>query len=158
MKALSLTVPWSILVAIQAKLIETRSWSTSYRGQLAIHSATGLSPVGGKRGLSQLINEPPFWQVLRAAGYEDIDDLPRGCIVATCNLVNVVPVYGVEAGWEISITRGQKTFDYSWDLTDQERAFGNYTAGRYAWLLADVEMLPEPIPAKGALGIWEWAP
>lgn len=27
--------------------------------------------------------------------------------------------------------------------TDQERAFGDYTPGRYAWLLADIRALPE---------------
>jgi hypothetical protein len=41
-------------------------------------------------------------------------------------------------------------------LTDQERAFGDYTPGRFAWLLANVKALPEPIPAKGALGLWNY--
>ena len=30
--------------------------------------------------------------------------------------------------------------------TDQERAFGDYGPGRFAWLLADIRALPEPIP------------
>ena len=33
-KALTLTQPWATLVAIGAKRIETRSWSTRYRGPL----------------------------------------------------------------------------------------------------------------------------
>ena len=38
-KVLTLTQPWATLVAIGAKKIETRSWSASYRGPLAIHAA-----------------------------------------------------------------------------------------------------------------------
>ena len=38
----------------------------------------------------------------------------------------------------------------------QEEAFGDYSAGRYAWILDHVQRLVEPIPAKGALGLWEW--
>lgn len=38
MRCLTLTQPWATLVAIGAKRIETRSWSTSYRGPLAIHA------------------------------------------------------------------------------------------------------------------------
>ena len=38
----------------------------------------------------------------------------------------------------------------------QELAFGNYTPGRYAWILEGVKPLADPIPAKGALSLWEW--
>lgn len=34
MRGLSLTQPWATLVAIGAKKIETRSWTTTYRGAL----------------------------------------------------------------------------------------------------------------------------
>ena len=33
---------------------------------------------------------------------------------------------------------------------------GDYTPGRYAWKLANVQKLPEPIPAKGRQGLWNW--
>ncbi|MFL5577327.1 MAG: ASCH domain-containing protein [Gemmatimonadaceae bacterium] len=42
MKALTLTQPWATLVAIGAKTIETRSWPTHYRGEVAIHAAKGF--------------------------------------------------------------------------------------------------------------------
>ena len=38
----------------------------------------------------------------------------------------------------------------------QPFAYGDYSEGRYAWMLANVDPLPTPIPAKGALGLWEW--
>ena len=39
-----------------------------------------------------------------------------------------------------------------------ELALGDYTPGRYAWKLANVKKLPEPIPAKGRQGLWNWEP
>ena len=44
----------------------------------------------------------------------------------------------------------------SWELTDKEYAFGDYTPGRWGWLLSDPVLFNEPIPAKGKLGLWEY--
>lgn len=38
MKALTLIQPWASLITEGIKTIETRSWSTKYRGPLAIHA------------------------------------------------------------------------------------------------------------------------
>lgn len=38
MKALTLHQPWASLIAAGVKTIETRSWSTRYRGPLAVHA------------------------------------------------------------------------------------------------------------------------
>jgi hypothetical protein len=45
-------------------------------------------------------------------------------------------------------------------LTDRpnEREFGEYSVGRYAWILSGVQCFEKPIPATGALGLWEWKP
>lgn len=159
MKVLTLTQPWATLVAIGAKKIETRSWQTSYRGPLAIHAAKGLGSVGGKSGLFRLCSVDPFASVLRAwhayaPSYPEVW-LPFGAIVAVCELVDCRPTDFEAAdskyGWDKFIGN-ELTY---WYLTPQERAFGDYTPGRYAWLLANVRALPEPIPCKGALSLWE---
>jgi hypothetical protein len=41
-------------------------------------------------------------------------------------------------------------------ITQQELSFGNYTLGRYAWILEEAQQLPAP--AQGVLGLWEWEP
>ncbi len=88
---------------------------------------------------------------LPQVGFNGVKWLPRDAIVAVCELICCK-----------SITAGTKHYGYQavagrdWPMTDQERAFGDYSPGRYAWLLADVRALPEPIPAKGALGLWTW--
>lgn len=142
MKALSLWQPWATLIALGAKKIETRSWKTDYRGPLAIHAAKNDS---GKLYAAYA----PFHSVLRAAGYYGWHSLPRGVVVATCQLLDCVSIRLDSSGWQAAFNLG------TWELTDQERAFGDYTPGRYAWLLADVKPLPTPIPMRGAQGLFE---
>ncbi len=64
--------------------------------------------------------------------------MPQGMIIATCQLVRC---------WKIGKNE---------TIPEPERSFGDYTPGRYAWLLADIQPLPELVPARGALGLWEW--
>lgn len=165
MKAITLTQPWATLVAIGAKRIETRSWSTNYRGPLAIHAGKGLGTIGGNGGFMDLCSHEPFKSVLEAywesliqsttTVFELANGMPRGAIIATCNLVSVIGTSVIDHApyeWKAPDER-----IYRFYLTDQERAFGDYTPGRFAWLLADVEKLERPIPAKGALGLWQWS-
>jgi hypothetical protein len=163
MKALTLTQPYATLVAIGAKRIETRSWSTRYRGPLAIHAAKSLRPVGGTNGLTELCHTELFVHalahhgyVVQIPGYATPLPLPLGVIVANCTLVDVVPVEDVLCRVQIR-PRDYDTGYYLWSVDDSERAFGDYTPGRYAWLLADVRPIDPPIPATGRQGLWEWA-
>ena len=68
----------------------------------------------------------------RAVGYTRL-----GAILATCSLVDCIPIEQCSAD-------------------ARERAFGDYSPGRYGWILEDVKPLPDPEPARGALGLWEW--
>lgn len=134
MKAITLTQPWATLVAIGAKKIETRSWATDYRGPLAIHAAKGF-PVAARAVCTE---NYAIRATLRQAGI-DVDELPRGVIVAVCRLVDCRRIRG---------------------KVDEPRypevCFGDYTPGRYAWILEDVRPVIPPVPARGALGLWEW--
>jgi hypothetical protein len=81
------------------------------------------------------------------------DQLHLGCVIATCELVGV-DQFGpwVDERKPMIWASGR----HYYELTDQERAFGDFSIGRYGWFLANGKMLPEPIPAKGALGLWDW--
>jgi len=155
MKALTICQPWATLVTIGAKRIETRSWSTTYRGPLAIHAAAGLGPVGGVRGLWEICHSDPFRAILDHHGWLQDPSywLPRGKVVAVAELrdvriigreLNGVPTYSADDMISAEPVLGN------------ERAFGDYSPGRFAWLLDTVRALPEPIPARGALGLWNW--
>jgi hypothetical protein len=77
------------------------------------------------------------------------ETLPLGCVLATCDLVDVLPT-------EARICLPGVFDDYPELNSEQERAFGNYHEGRWAWVLGNVRRLGDPIPAKGALSLWEW--
>lgn len=151
MKALSIMQPWATLIAQGAKRIETRSWETSYRGPLAIHASKGLPGW-----VADVVRSDP--QFATALGNlldprgKVLGDLPRGCIIAICQLVSVKFIGANADGWSWTGPDGRQ---FSYQLTDRERAFGDYTPGRYAWLLDDVRPLDVPVPARGALGLWE---
>lgn len=136
MRALSLTQPWASLVAHGEKTWETRSWSTKHRGPIAIHASAGF-PVAAQ----QLVHEEPFADALNSHGYCLAEDLPRGAIVAVATLVAILPT---RACGGLSSNR--------------EWAFGDFSPGRWAWLLAWAKPLSAPIPCKGALGLWTVPP
>jgi hypothetical protein len=134
MKALSLLQPWASLVVTGHKRIETRGWSTQYRGPLLIHASKGKA---GKL----LASQPPFTQYIL-----DFDTLPFGAIIGQVTLVNVVRIDANEC------------LDRNWEkLTLEESAFGDYAAGRWAWMLEDAVRFEEPISMRGSLGLWEAA-
>lgn len=141
MKVLTITQPWATLIAIGAKKIETRSWYTRYRGPLAIHAAMGFP-----REAIELCFEEPFAKALLQAGISVPNDLPRGVIIAICDLAELLPTQNGDL-----IANG-----YLLELSAQEKTFGDYSDNRYGLILHNVQRLLHPIPAKGALGLWEY--
>lgn len=139
MKILTLTQPWASLVAIGAKRIETRSWGTGYRGDIAIHAAKGLGPVGGTMGLLELCASPPFAEVL-ARHHLDPGQLPRGAVVAVVRLARCAQM----------TPRTSETIERERPV---EHAFGHYEAGRWLWHLGDLRPLLRPFPLRGQLGL-----
>ena len=149
MKALTLTQPWATLVAIGAKQIETRSWRTSYRGPVAIHAAKRF-PKAAREFNADPVCYRAVQRYSLSKTYSLIDpSYPLGCVLATCTLLDCCPT-------ESLICLPGVFQDYPELDTSQEREFGNFEAGRWAWVLEDVRALPEPIPAKGALSLWDW--
>ncbi len=152
MKTLTLTQPWATLVAIGAKRIETRSWSTKYRGPLAIHAAQRVWPYYSD------VSTEPFARALRGIigrneyGALQIDRLPRGVVVATCRLADVARVVLIDGQAHADLGDGTVA------IPEEELPFGDFRVGRFAWLFLEVRPLDEPIPAKGTLGLWEWEP
>jgi activating signal cointegrator 1 len=167
-RVLSLTQPWASLVAIGAKKLETRSWPCPQNliGQrIAIHASKGFPSDArdaclGSHFFTALWPDIKRYKIDEShpnGGYvhfpstdelvsvEEIErltkTLPRGAVIATARL---------RGCWSTN------RYDLVNRLTPQEFAFGYYDDNRWMWGLEDVEMLPEPIPAKGALGLWNW--
>lgn len=131
MKVLTLREPWASLIGKQIKKIETRSWPTSYRGELYIHA--GVHPVPKR---DERIN--------RLSGYLEGEPYHYGEIFIKCNLKDCIYIdeeFAEKVRHEDSVN-----FDC-----------GDYTPGRYAWILDDIEYI-EPIKAVGRLSIWNYNP
>lgn len=129
--ALTLWQPWASLVAWGEKQYETRGWSIRRRGLLAIHAASKRN-WEVQLGIGQLVQYSPHLAQCE-------QQLPYGAVLCIVNVVDCIP-----------------TDDEALTVGYTERKFGNYAPGRYAWRLELVEVFPEPIPAKGAQGLWTW--
>ena len=62
-----------------------------------------------------------------------------GGIIGTVEIVDCVPV--------------EKIAD---TLTERERILGDYSPGRFAWVLGNPVMFEHPIPVSGHQGWWNW--
>jgi hypothetical protein len=143
MKAISMTQPWATLLAIGGNVIETRGWSTRYRGPLAIHAAKSFPSAA-----RALCRQSPFRESLANAGYSDERLLPLGAIIARVELVDVMSFDGSSA--DLIRARSEEG-----TLPRHELAFGDFSAGRFGFVVRNVCKLREPIPARGMLSLWE---
>ena len=132
MKALTLTQPWATLVILGEKHYETRSWSTRYRGPLVIHASKTFPKWARELSLS-----PPFLGALTRV----VHPLPLGAIIGCVTVLDCLPTEHVRAA-----------------LSSQELAFGDFSPGRWAWILGDPVPYDNPIHARGALAVWDWQP
>ncbi len=139
MKAITIWQPWAGMVAAGIKQNETRSWPTKYRGPIAIHAAKKSIQVSCIE-----VSDKAMEVICRRLNLPEIfngpDTFPMGCIVATANLTDCIKI----------------TPEYISTLSSDELALGNYTVGRYAWVMTDTKKLDFPIPVKGRQGLWNW--
>ena len=77
MKVLSLTEPCATLIKEKKKLVETRSWKTSYRGELYIHASNTKIPKEWKENTEFM-------------GLVKDKTLNFGDIICKCNLVDCI--------------------------------------------------------------------
>lgn len=133
MRGITLHEPWGSLIAHGIKHYETRSWGTSWRGPLLIHTARRPVDAAGFYVLRQIARHcydtaVTSWQ----------NNFPLGKAVAICNLTDCI----------------QMSEEFIGQQTELEIAVGGWQPGRFAWKLKDVRLLEQPIPIKGQQGLW----
>ena len=126
MKVLSIKEPYATLIKDQIKIYETRSWKTNYRGEIYIHASLTKSKSETYETAIKYLKSEP----------------KPGYILCRCNLVDCIPMT-------------KEFIDYI-NRETQEADYGRYSEDRYAWKLELIEVLKEPIEAKGKLGIWNY--
>ena len=108
------------------KHYETRGKVTNYRGKIAIHAA--------------IRQETTDYQVNELADLLVGEEIPFGSVVAIAQLTDCIKM----------------TEEFISQQSETELRCGLWEVGRYAWKLENVEILDEPIPARGMPGLWEF--
>ena len=129
MKVLSIKEPWASLIKDGKKKIETRSWKTNYRGDLYIHASLAkiTKATKSRKDLMNIVgNIKPQY----------------GQIICKCKLIDCIEM--------------TEFFIKEIKNNNQEYTCGDYSPGRYAWILDNIKPLDTPIRVKGKLGIWNY--
>jgi len=123
MKALSFRQPWAELILQGRKTIDLRTWSTHYRGRLAIHASKQV-----ERDICEMYGLDPA-------------TLATGALVGTVEVVDMVAMD-----------------DESWEtLRNQHLKPGPFPGDLLGWRVTDPRRLPQPIPFRGRLGLFNIA-
>lgn len=128
MKAITVRQPWAWAIIAAGKDVENRSWSTSYRGRLAIHAGAKWDRDGHFQCMA--LAARALGVSLQVAGdrFEESPASAAGSVVGVVTLRDV-------ATWSVS---------QWWDW------------GSFAWELGEPVGFGRPIPRRGALGLWEF--
>ena len=126
MKVLTIREPFATLIKDKVKTYETRSWKTNYRGEIYIHAAKAKSKSTNVAMASTYLKSK-----------ENPEHIICKCLLKDC--IYMTPEF---------IEKVKQN--------PQEYNSGHYEIGRYAWKLEVIEVLNNPIIAKGKLGIWNY--
>lgn len=139
MKALSLQQPYATLIANGSKTVETRRWHPK-KDPKVIVICSSKKPITGAQH-DRLVAGEPFASCL------DGEEIPNSAMLAVATIGRFVRT---------------ELIPYA-TFSEQEKAFGDYSLGRWAWFLGDVYPLDqwvqlEPLK-KGQkefrLGLWD---
>jgi len=140
MKAYTVYQPYAFATVAGLKHNETRPRRTSIRGRVAVHAGK-KDPRSVMESLKAEVQQEIFnaaylrFEIQGGA----LEKMYAGAVVGTVEIVDCVPVE------EIVNT-----------LTERERLLGDYSPGRFAWVLQNPVMFETPIPARGQQGWWNW--
>lgn len=135
LQALTLYNPHAMLVMLQQKGWETRSWRPRKPPRRIAIASSAKSP----RDFLKLLQVENF---ARAMGEREMVD---GCILCTADVTEIIST----TAWLRSYCQRNPT-----RKVENEYLFGDYGPHRHAWRLESVIRLERPIPCKGSQGLW----
>lgn len=161
---------WTGTVLIHAGAEWAPGWRGRWFSRRDLDGPTGriLEAVGVLDDLAEDANTGEHWQMDRYAHRR----VPLGAVLGVADITAALPIYDAErlshdrlptpwqphvTIWGDSLSRYRKSdtsdgwigFNISGQLP-----YGIWTPGRKALLLDNIRCLPEPIPCRGAQGLW----
>lgn len=140
LKCISLWQPYASAVALGLKRIETRASTTRHRGPLGIYATLRMHSEQ-RRVFEEVLlaNEDKRVRALLAkAGWLQYEALPFGRLIAIVDVIDSRPVSHVDR-----LASGPLEF-----------LLGDYTRGRFAWMLANARKLTKPLTVSGKQGFF----
>lgn len=138
MKALTVRNPWAWAIIYGGKDVENRSVRTNHIGPVAIHTAKAVDTEGMYSYLVQAsIDEVNTTPVVPG------EIIPRADLEQLGNVVGTVDISPVHHADHCGAQGGSLCSPWA-------------QAGMWHWPLSNPRPLPDPVPARGALGLWEW--
>ena len=138
MKVISIWQPFASLAVKGFKTFETRTWPApaSIIGQtIGIASTKGIKPAQ-----RAYFEDERFLNFYASTGMPPLDELPCGYLLGTVMI-------------EESLVMTEAFME---EVSDEEKAYGYWERGNFAWRLAPLMTLEHPIPIRGAQGIYDW--
>jgi hypothetical protein len=134
MRAITIHSPWAELIVLGEKRFETRSWFPDETGYpIAIHAGKNSESI------ADALLRDPFRSVLNTHSICRQSDFKLGHVLGVAWLASCRPTEIVRAV-----------------IYPQERAFGDYGDGRFAWELTHVLRFQTPVATRGFQKIWTW--
>jgi len=137
MRAISINQPFASLIVKGYKKFETRKWAAydSIIGQrIAICSSSGIRPEWRRHCKSE-----EFRKFYNQLDWPAIGKLPKGALVGTVIIETCLPM----------------TEEWIASISDEERAYGDWKIGNYAWKLRDPEYFAGQQPVIGWMGFYD---
>jgi activating signal cointegrator 1 len=139
MKAISIWQPFATLIVRGYKIFETRTWAAprSLIGQrIGIASTKTIRPEQRAH-----FNDEEFQRNYQRLGLPDrLEDLSHGYMLGTAIVESVELM----------------TENFLEEVSGEEKTYGWWQEGFYAWRMVSPEEFPRPIPVRGAQGIYDW--
>ena len=138
MKIISVWQPFAQLLVTGCKIFETRTWPApkSLIGQrIAIASTKTIRPEQ-----REWVQDAFFQECYERALLPSFDDLPHGYVVGTVILDSMELM----------------TPDFMSEVSAEEKAYGHWAEGNYAWRMLHPIALKDPVPIRGQQGIYDW--
>lgn len=154
MRLMTCYPPYAQLLALELKVWETRPRLPSYEGPIAIHA--GKSAQYLKRIASGRLHAPAddheFWAF--------IEQYDAALNLARTRGATAWQIAGMQLGVIVGVGELVESRPVEWihDLSPRERAFGEFTPGRFGWRIMNVRHLRTPIPATGYQSLWKMPP
>lgn len=168
MKVISVQQPFATLLVQGHKIIETRSWKTKHRGPILIHASESKKHFHlaatdpfiqynckDDFAIEESINNGNYTITSKPVLKVNIDAFAFGAIIGMVTLIDILATEDIQllADTNTKMPVCGKQLPLNWQ---HEIAFGDYSNGRYGWLMAEPILFPNPIKAKGKLSVWDY--